>query len=62
MNNLNDEELQNGNPDESQEVIQEPAKIEKISLTEITQEIEKQKDEKTEELVMRIIDKISEID
>ena len=62
MNNLNDEALQNGDVDESQEEVQGSAKIEKISLTEISQEIEKQKDEKTEELVQRIISKIAEID
>ena len=60
MSDFNEEGLTNeGN---SQENIQGPAKVEKISLTEISEEIEKQKDEKTQELVNRIMNKISELD
>ena len=62
MNSFNNEDYHNINNDDLQEDVQAPAKVEKISLEEISQEINKQKNEKTEELVKRIMDKISEID
>ena len=60
MNNFTDETINQSA--ESTEESFGVAKVEKISLTEISQEIEKKENEKTEELVKRIIKKISEID
>ena len=47
---------------ENEEVLQEPAKVEKISLSDIENEMQKQKDEETDNLVRRIMNKILEIE
>ncbi len=44
-----------------EEQLEEPAKVEKVSLTEIAEEKQHEAKEKTETLVKKIMDKILEI-
>jgi hypothetical protein len=61
MSNLNNEEIEQVELQE-QEEFSAPAKVEKITLDEISDEKEKQEEEKTDELVNRILDKLLEIE
>ena len=61
MENINDETLEQNEIQENEE-FSAPAKVEKISLTEISEEIEKQEDEKSDALVKKIMDQILKID
>ena len=61
MSNLNNEEIEQVELQE-QEEFSAPVKVEKITLDEISDEKEKQEEEKTDELVNRILDKLLEIE
>ena len=60
MSDLNNEEIEQNEAQENEE-FSAPAKVEKISLTEISEEKEKQEDEKSNDLVKRIMYKILKI-
>ena len=53
--------MENNENIETEEVLDGPAKVEKISLSDIQNEIQKQKDEATDDLVRRIMTKILKI-
>ena len=53
--------MENNEQMNQEEVFQEPAKVEKITSLDIEKEMQRQKDEETDELVRRIMNKILEI-
>lgn len=61
MENINDETLEQNEVQENEE-FSAPAKVEKISLSEISEENEKQEGEKSDALVKKIMDQILKID
>ena len=57
---MSDNELEQGQTQE-QEDVSAPVKVEKISLAELSEEKEKQENEKADELVKKVMDKILKI-